>query len=85
MTIRETITTPPDSRGYSYGSLLTNANDIEADLDINEAEPWASFPSSGQTENATMVERLEAMYCSDMTIMHDLLVCLTSYRPVCVR
>lgn len=32
--------------------LLASDNDIEADLDINEAEPRASFPSSGQTENA---------------------------------
>jgi hypothetical protein len=52
MTIREPITPPPENRGYSYGSLFTSANDIEADLDINEAEPRASFPSSGQTENA---------------------------------
>ena len=44
--------TTRESRIFVWKSLLTSANDIEADLDINEAEPRASFPSSGQTENA---------------------------------
>ncbi len=42
-------------------------------------------PPRVKPKTLTMVERLEAMYYSDMAIMHHLLVCLTSYHPLVVR